>query len=96
MEFLGETQDVIFCDMMGSKTFEAYNGTINDSFKAAKDNGAELRHTTIIRTSSTRHTSIRNISGAEYPDPICTYYQGIDTTEEGIENAEKAFSCTLQ
>ncbi|MEZ5335456.1 MAG: hypothetical protein R2741_09560 [Methanolobus sp.] len=24
----------------------------------------------------------------EYPDPICTCYQGIDTTEEGIDNAE--------
>ncbi|MBP1909960.1 cobalamin biosynthesis Mg chelatase CobN, partial [Methanolobus bombayensis] len=80
-----ETQDVIFCDMMGSKTFNAYNGTINDSFKSAQDNGAELYS---IRTSSTPSYFDYIISGAAYPDPICTYYQAIDTTEEGIENAE--------
>uniref|UniRef100_UPI001F5E2247 cobaltochelatase subunit CobN n=1 Tax=Methanolobus psychrotolerans TaxID=1874706 RepID=UPI001F5E2247 len=80
-----ETQDVIFCDMMGSKTFNAYNGTINESFKAAQDNGAELYS---IRSSTTPSYFDYNISGCAEPDPICTYYQGIDTTDEGIENAE--------
>ncbi len=80
-----ETQDIIFCDMMGSKTFNAYNGTINESFKDAQDNGAELYS---IRTSSTPSYFDYVISGAAEPDPICTYYQAIDTTEEGIENAE--------
>ncbi|WP_245250159.1 cobaltochelatase subunit CobN [Methanolobus bombayensis] len=70
---------------MGSKTFNAYNGTINDSFKSAQDNGAELYS---IRTSSTPSYFDYVISGAAYPDPICTYYQAIDTSEEGIENAE--------
>ncbi|WP_319506858.1 cobaltochelatase subunit CobN [uncultured Methanolobus sp.] len=82
--FLG-TQDVIFCDMMGDKAFNAYNATINDSFKAAKDNGVELYS---IRTSSTPSYFDYVISGSAYPDPICTYYNGIDTSEEGIENAE--------
>ncbi len=80
-----KTQDVIFCDMMGSKTFNAYNGTINDSFKAAQENGAELYS---IRSSSAPSYFDYSISGAEEPDPICTYYNAIDTDDAGIENAE--------
>ena len=37
-----ETQDIIFCNMVGGSVYTAYNGSINDSLVHAQENGAEL------------------------------------------------------
>ncbi|WP_321430822.1 cobaltochelatase subunit CobN [uncultured Methanolobus sp.] len=82
--FLG-TQDVIFCDMVGGSVYTAYNGSINESLIQAQENGAELYSIRSTKTPS-YFDYITNSSDEE--DPICTYYNAMDATEEGIENAE--------
>ncbi|MEZ5335455.1 MAG: hypothetical protein R2741_09555 [Methanolobus sp.] len=48
-----------------------------------------------IHTSSTIILRLRNIRCWKYGFPICTYYQqGIDTTEEKIENAKPSHVLT--
>ncbi|AKB84461.1 CobN-like chelatase BtuS for metalloporphyrine salvage [Methanococcoides methylutens MM1] len=81
-----ETQDVILCDMVGADVYTAYNGTINESLIRAQEKGTELYSISSKNTPSYFDYISENTDDS---DPICTYYQGIDTTEEGIENAEK-------
>nr|WP_321497858.1 cobaltochelatase subunit CobN [uncultured Methanolobus sp.] len=80
-----ETQDIIFCNMVGGSVYTAYNGSINDSLVHAQENGAELYS---IRSTKTPSYFDYITSGSDEEDPICTYYNAMGTTEEGIENAE--------
>ncbi|AGB48827.1 Mg chelatase, cobalamin biosynthesis protein CobN [Methanomethylovorans hollandica DSM 15978] len=84
--FLG-TQDVIFCDMVGSKVYNSNNGAVNATLQAAHDNGASLLS---IRTSSAP-SYFDYVSDGEGNDTICTYYNSMGTTGDGLTNAENLF-----
>ncbi len=81
--FLG-TQDVIFCDMVGSKVYNSNNGAVNATLQAAHDNGASLLS---IRTSSAP-SYFDYVSDGDGNDTICTYYNSMGTTGDGLTNAE--------
>ncbi|WP_370574528.1 cobaltochelatase subunit CobN [Methanomethylovorans sp.] len=78
------TQDVIFCDMVGSKVYNSDNGAVNSTLQAAHNNGVSLLS---IRTSSAP-SYFDYVSDGKGNDTICTYYNGMSTTGDGLTNAE--------
>uniref|UniRef100_A9A729 Cobaltochelatase n=1 Tax=Methanococcus maripaludis (strain C6 / ATCC BAA-1332) TaxID=444158 RepID=A9A729_METM6 len=75
-----ENQDIIFCDMLSTKVY----GGVNDSLKAAHDNGTSLLS---IRSSGTPEYFDYNSNGS-INDTICNYYNNLGTVGKGLENAE--------
>ncbi|MFA0822067.1 MAG: cobaltochelatase subunit CobN [Methanomethylovorans sp.] len=79
-----EKQDVIFCDMVGSKVYGSNNGAVNASLQAAHGSGTSLLS---IRTSSAP-SYFDYSSDGKGNDTICTYYNSMGTIGDGLTNAE--------
>ncbi|WP_440946045.1 cobaltochelatase subunit CobN [Methanosarcina sp. T3] len=75
-----ETQDVVLCDMF----WEPVYTPMNESFKAASDNGTAFL---AIRSSDTPSYFVYDSNGS-VDDPICNYYNNMSTKGDGLENAE--------
>ncbi|WP_319506857.1 cobaltochelatase subunit CobN [uncultured Methanolobus sp.] len=79
-----QTQDVIFCDYLGSTILNAQ--AINESLRNAQENGAEVY---ALRTMGTAPQYPDYISDGTSNDPICNYFMNMGTEGEGLENAEE-------
>lgn len=75
-----ETQDVIFCQMLDKSVY----ASMDESFKAASDNGTSLM---AIQSSDTPSYFAYDSNGS-VDDPICNYYNNVSTEGGGLENAE--------
>lgn len=75
-----ETRDVIFCQMLDKSVY----ASMDESFKAASDNGTSLM---AIQSSDTPSYFAYDSNGS-VDDPICNYYNNMSTEGGGLENAE--------
>jgi cobaltochelatase CobN len=75
-----KTQDVIFCQMMGKSVY----ASMDESFKAASDNGASLLS---IQSSDTPSYFAYDSNGS-INDSISNYYNNMGTEGNGLKNAE--------
>lgn len=73
-------QDVIFTDMLSSAVFDP----MDPFFRSAKENGTSFVD---IRSLGTPEY-FDYVSDGDVNDDICTYYNGMGTTNDGISNAE--------
>lgn len=75
-----KTQDVVFCQMLGKSVYEP----MDESFKAAFDNGASLL---AIQSADTPSYFAYDSNGS-IDDPICNSYNNMSTEGDGLKNAE--------
>ncbi len=79
-----ETQDVVFCDYIGSTILD--DPVIDETLRNAQEKGTELY---TVRTMGTAPEYFDYISDGSSNDPICNYLNNMGTDGEGLENAEK-------
>ncbi|WP_135610979.1 cobaltochelatase subunit CobN [Methanococcoides sp. AM1] len=79
-----ETQDVILCQGLYGIVFE--NSTVNESLQAAHDKGTALY--SIEPMGYTPPAYFDYNSDGSTNDPVANYYTNMDTSGEGLENAE--------
>jgi cobaltochelatase CobN len=82
-----ETQDVIFCQKFYSSV--TGNATVNNSLKAAHDNGADLYSIDPMSSSYVPPSYFDYSSKGSTNDTVANYYSNMGTEGEGLENAEK-------
>ena len=81
-----ETQDIIFCQKFYSSVTN--NVTVNDSLKAAYNNGADLYSIDPMSSSYVPPSYFEYYSSGSTSSTLDTYYSNMGTKGDGLENAE--------